>query len=388
MQTGRNRSALTSAAFLMATSAIGPGFLTQTAYYTWQTAASFGFVILISVLLDIGAQLNIWRLLTVTGMRAHEFSNNVFPGLGYILGGLIVFGGLAFNIGNVGGCALGMNLMTGVGTEWSAALSTLIALAVFLSPGATGMMDIFVKTLGIGMIFFTVAAAFLASPPAGEALYRTLVPLQTDSMAIITLVGGTVGGYISFAGAHRLLDAGITGAESVGEVNTSAIRGIAITALMRYVLFLAALGVVSSGVAMDTANPAAGVFRHIAGNTGTLIFGFVMWSAAITSVIGAAYTSVSFMRDWHHVIERYHRQVTALFILVSATILILLGKPAQLLVLAGTINGFILPFALAVFLMAVYRKQLPDEYRHPRWLTTAGWLVTILMFWLAICSVR
>lgn len=378
-----NRSAFTGAAFLMATSAIGPGFLTQTAYYTWQLAASFGFVILVSVLLDIGAQLNIWRLLTVTGMRAHEFSDRVFPGLGNLLGALIVFGGLAFNIGNVGGCALGMNLMTGIGMEWSAAVSAAIGLAIFLLPGATGIMDTFVKVLGIGMILFTVAAACMASPPVGEALYRSFVPERVDPAAIVTLVGGTVGGYISFAGAHRLLDAGVTGVESAGAVTRSAIRGIGITALMRYVLFLAALGVASGGIALDAGNPAAGIFRHSAGDAGTVIFGFVMWSAAITSVIGAAYTSVSFMRSWHPVFEKYYRQVTAGFILFSATIFMAIGKPVQLLVLAGTINGFILPFALGLFLIAVHRRLLPGGYTHPRWLTAAGWLVTVLMAWLA-----
>ncbi|MFZ7143643.1 hypothetical protein ACLSY0_11005 [Avibacterium avium] len=53
----KNRSALLGAAFLMATSAIGPGFLTQTATFTQTLFASFGFVILLSILLDIGAQL-------------------------------------------------------------------------------------------------------------------------------------------------------------------------------------------------------------------------------------------------------------------------------------------------------------------------------------------
>jgi len=381
-----SRSALAGAAFLMATSAIGPGFLTQTAYYTWELAASFGFVILISVLLDIGAQLNIWRLLTVTGMRAHEFSNRVFPGLGYLLGGLIVFGGLAFNIGNIGGCALGMNLMTGIEMEWSATVSAAIGLTIFLLPGATGIMDAFVKILGIGMILFTVTAALMVSPPVGEAMYRSFIPDKIDPAAIVTLVGGTVGGYISFAGAHRLLDAGVVGVESAGAVTRSAIRGIGITAMMRYVLFLAALGVVSSGVAMDAGNPAAGVFRHSAGNAGTVIFGFVMWSAAITSVIGAAYTSVSFMRNWHPLFDRNHRQITAGFILVSAAIFAAVGKPVQLLVLAGTINGFILPFALGLFLIAVHRRLLPEGYTHPYWLAAAGWLVTILMAGMAIWS--
>ena len=40
------KSAILGAAFLMATSAVGPGFLTQTATFTEKLGASFGFVIL------------------------------------------------------------------------------------------------------------------------------------------------------------------------------------------------------------------------------------------------------------------------------------------------------------------------------------------------------
>ncbi len=116
-------SALLGAAFLMATSAIGPGFLTQTTVFTQQLTAAFGFVILVSVLLDIGAQLNIWRILTVTEYRAQDLANALVPGLGYILAGLIVLGGLAFNIGNIAGCGLGIKALTGMDTLYGALLS-------------------------------------------------------------------------------------------------------------------------------------------------------------------------------------------------------------------------------------------------------------------------
>lgn len=72
------RNAVLGAAFLMATSAIGPGFLTQTGTFTNTLLASFGFVILLSILLDIGAQLNIWRIVVVSGKRAQDISNAVF----------------------------------------------------------------------------------------------------------------------------------------------------------------------------------------------------------------------------------------------------------------------------------------------------------------------
>ncbi|MBC7903530.1 MAG: divalent metal cation transporter, partial [Gemmatimonadaceae bacterium] len=103
----KKRSAVIGAAFLMATSAIGPGFITQTTVFTNMLLTSFGFVILVSILLDIAAQLNIWRIIAVANSRAQDIANKVFPGMGYLLALLIVIGGLAFNIGNVGGAGLG-----------------------------------------------------------------------------------------------------------------------------------------------------------------------------------------------------------------------------------------------------------------------------------------
>ena len=76
----KSGGALLGAAFLMATSAIGPGFLTQTATFTGQYQESFGFVILVSVILAAIAQLNIWRVLCVTGLRGQDVSNKVLPG--------------------------------------------------------------------------------------------------------------------------------------------------------------------------------------------------------------------------------------------------------------------------------------------------------------------
>src|SRR5215208_1918955 len=91
------RSAIFGAAFLMANSSIGPGFLTQTTVYTEQLMTSFGFVILVSILLDIGAQLNTWRVLTISELRAQDLANKLLPGLGYFLAFLVILGGFAFN---------------------------------------------------------------------------------------------------------------------------------------------------------------------------------------------------------------------------------------------------------------------------------------------------
>jgi len=288
----KRNPAILGAAFLMATSAIGPGFLTQTSLFTEQLLASFGFVILISILLDIGAQLNIWRIVTVSEIRAQDIANKVFPGLGFFLAGLIAFGGLVFNIGNIAGCGLGINVLTGLDAKTGAIISCLIALGIFWYKEAGKLMDSFAKILGLLMIILTVYIAFVSHTPVGEALFRTVWPEEIDEEIIVILVGGTVGGYISFAGAHRLIDAGIKGPSNIQQVTKSSVSGILITATMRFVLFLAALGIVSQGIKLAAGNPAASIFQSAAGEMGYKFFGFVLWRATISSFFGASFTSV------------------------------------------------------------------------------------------------
>ena len=379
------------AAFLMATSAVGPGFLTQTTVFTTKLLASFGFVILLSVILDIFAQLNIWRVLTVSGKRGQDVANETIPGSGYLLAALVAFGGLIFNIGNIAGCGLGFNALFDLPLAYGALISAGIAILLFTFKEAGKAMDFFVKVLGVimlGLIFYVV---FVSRPPLGEAAFRTFIPEQIDARAIVTLVGGTVGGYITFAGAHRLIDAGITGKNALSQVNKGAVSGIILTALIRFMLFLAALGVVALGFTIDTesktANPAAQVFQSAAGSFGLRVFGIVMWAAAITSVIGAAYTSVSFLKTFHEKIEAKSNLVIIGFIVISTVIFLLIGQtPVSVLVWAGTINGFILPVGLALVLLASHKKSIVEDYVHPFWLQVSGWLVVAIMFGFSVIT--
>lgn len=363
----------------MATSAVGPGFLTQTTVFTRELLASFGFVILFSVLLDVIAQLNIWRVLTVSGKRGQDVANATIRGSGYALAAMIVFGGIVFNVGNIAGSGLGLNVVSGLPVDAGAVVSALLAVGVFSVRDANRAMDFIVKILGIIMLGLIVYVVFVSQPPIGEAAYRTIWPAKIDTHAIITLVGGTVGGYITFAGAHRLIDAGISGAENLPRTDRSAVTGIVLTALIRALLFLAAFGVISMGFLIDDANPPASVFQSAAGNIGYRIFGIVMWSAAITSVIGAAYTSVSFLKTFHPLLENHSSRATIIFIAFSALTFLVIGRPVQILIWAGTINGFILPVGLALILLASRKREIIGNYQHPFLLRVFGWAVVVLM---------
>ncbi|NCW12219.1 MAG: divalent metal cation transporter, partial [Chitinophagia bacterium] len=350
------------AAFLMANSSIGPGFLTQTSFYTEQLITSFGFVIIISIVLDFGAQINIWRAITLSGMRAQEIANKLFPGLGHLLSLLVVLGGFAFNIGNIAGCGLALNILTGISFAKGAVLSGIVAIIIFWVEEIGKTLDQLTKILGIVKIGLTLLIVYAAHPPILEAVHHTFVPEKISLIAIVTIVGGTVGGYITFSGAHRLIDAGISGTEHIKFVTKSAATGIVISSFMRYILFLAAVGIVAQGIRLDQNNPAATVFESAGGRWGLFIFGVVLWSAAISSVIGASYTSYSFLKHLQIKWIQKERIMISAFIILATTLFVLLGKPKELLLLAGLVNGFILPFALSIMLIAGRRLPILKKF--------------------------
>ena len=386
----KNSSVLIGAAFIMATSAIGPGFLVQTAKFTNDVKANFGFVILVSVLLAMIVQLNVWRVLCVSELRGQDVANKLLPGLGYFVAFLVALGGLVFNIGNVGGSALGFNALLGIPKMTGYFISGGVAITIFLLKNATKAMDMLTKVLGGCMIVVIFIVILIVKPPIGLAVKDTFVPSESISNlipAILTLLGGTVGGYITFSGAHRLIDAKITKEENLAEINRSSIMGIGIATLVRVLLFLAVLGVVIKGVTLAAENPAADAFRQGAGEIGYRFFGLVLLSAAITSIVGAAYTSVSFLKTFNKNIEKHEKWVIIGFIIISTIIMAIAGNPTTLLILAGSLNGLILPVTLGICLIASQKKSIMGEnYKHPKVLLILGIIVVLITAYLGIAS--
>ncbi|WP_042274535.1 NRAMP family divalent metal transporter [[Clostridium] dakarense] len=376
----KNITALMGAAFIMATSAIGPGFLTQTATFTNQYGANFGFVVLMTTIFFIGAQLNVWSVIGVSGLRGQDIANKVLPGLGYFIAILVGIGGLAFNIGNVGGAALGVNVMFNADVTMSTIACGLISIAIFLIKESGPVIDKLTRLLAIVVIIVVGYVAVINKPDLVAVAKGTFIPENPSTLIfpIITLLGGSVGGYITFAGGHRLIDAGITGEENLKDITKSSILGISVATIVRIFLFLAVFAVVSKGLTLDPENPAASAFKYGAGNIGYKFFGLVLWCASITSVIGAAYTSVSFIKTLHPFIDKHENKFIILFIFASTLIMALVGKPASLLILAGSLNGLILPITLGVILIASKKESIVGDYKHPKWLLILGIVVVIV----------
>lgn len=384
-------SVLFGAAFLMATSAIGPGFLTQTSTFTAQYGAPLIMIILCAILMDITAQMNIWSIIGVSGMRAQDIANKLLPGLGIFLAVIVSIGGLAFNVGNVGGVALGLNAMVGLDQKIGAVVAGCLGIIIFLNKNAKTIMDKVATVLAAVILVTVLVVAIKSQPPMGEVAKGVVAFDKFPTMFVVltTLLGGSCGGYIPFSGAHRLVDAGVQGA---GNFRRSVIQGVCTSGVVRILLFLAVLGTcgLAAGNAaqiIDASNPAAEAFKLAAGDFGYRLFGLCLFSAGVSSVVGAAFTSVSFLKTLHPVIMKNERWFVVGFIAFSTLMMVIVGNAAQLLIIAGAVNGLILPISLLCMLAASRSKKIVGDYKHPMWLTILGVVVVLVSGFVGIKAV-
>ena len=388
--TATNRSVLLGAIFLMATSAIGSGFLIQSAVFTNQLRAAFAFAIIVSILIDIAVQMNVWRVIGIAGMRAQDLANRVLPGYGWAMSALITTGGVVFNIGNIAGAGLGMNAMFGVDPKLSGLVTAGLALLLFTSKKAGMALDKILVILGFIMLSLALYVAVVSNPPVGDALKNAVLPEEIDWLVITTLVGGTVGGFITYAGAHRMLDSGETGPAHVRPVAISATTGILLTGLMRVLLFLAVLGVVAGGVVLnEEGNPMAQVFQAATGDIGMQLFGLVLWAAAVSSMIGCSYNSASFLVSQHESKRKLQNWLTVGLLVIAGIFVAFLGTaPTTMIVFAGAFNGLVLPMGFTMIMyVAIFRqKDLLFGYRYPKWLIAFGGVGVIVSWFLAWVS--
>lgn len=384
----KSGGAVLGAAFLMAMSAVGPGFLTQASIFTEQFKSNFAFSILVSIIITLIVQLNISRIIGVSGLRGQDLANKIVPGLGYLIATLIVLGGFAFNIGNVGGAALGLNVLFGIDLTYSALLAGGVGALIFISKDAGRIIDKFTKILGVLMILVISYVALESKPPISQAAYSAVFPESYGdlSFSLLTLLGGTIGGYIIFAGGHKLLDANIKGKENLNNINKSLLIGVSIASIIRIVLFLAVLGVVSTGATLNPENPPASAFMQGAGVVGYKIFGVVILASSLGTIVGAAYTSISFLKTLFPIVFQHEKGFIIGFILLSTFVMASIGKPVSLLLLAGALNGLILPITLGITLLASRKKEIVGDYRHSVILTIFGIAIVVIMGYEGIIS--
>ena len=143
--------------------------------------------------------------------------------------------------------------------------------------------------------------------------------------------------------------------------------GIGIATIVRVFLFLAVLGVV-----VETATSAGFIHwirttrqrTHSSSARARSATASSVWCSCVRrshQSWGCAYTSVSFLKTFHKSIEKHENAFIVGFIALSTVVMAFLGQPAVLLVLAGAVNGLILPITLGRM-----PHRIEEEIHHGR----------------------
>src|SRR5699024_10245466 len=192
--------------------------------------------------------------------------------------------------------------------------------------------------------------------PALEPHSTPVIAAQFAFCLLTALSGGTAAGYITFTGAHRLIDSGLSGPEHVKDITTTSVMGIIITGVMRVLLFLAVLGVAATGVALSEDNTAADSFFHAAGEFVLRAFVLFIFVAGLSSIIGASYSSITFATT-QRVAPRIRNLLAVVFVIGCTILLVVLNSaPLKLLIFADAFNGIIVPNALALLMWVAFRR--------------------------------
>ena len=102
---------------------------------------------------------------------------------------------------------------------------------------------------------------------------------------------------------------------------------------------------------------------------------------------GSAFTSVTFAKLLHPLVTKKFKEIIIAFILFSTLVFLIVGQPVKVLIAAGAINGLILPFAVSIILPAAHKKNITANYKHSKWLSTAGWIVVVAMTCMGIKAI-
>ena len=95
----------------------------------------------------------------------------------------------------------------------------------------------------------------------------------------------------------------------------------------------------------------------------------------------------SFLKSMHRYFDEKESIVLSLFVIVSLLVFIIIGQPVKILVAVGALNGFILPIALMLIIIASSKKKIIGNYAHPLWLKMFGWMVVCATLFLSLKTI-
>lgn len=268
----------------------------------------------------------------------------------WAVAGAIIFGGMAYQAGNLLGAVSGAAFLLGLDPRlWTALIAAAAALLLWYGNyrHIAQLMGLVVALMGIAFIWVVLSHPL----DWGSVLSHALLPSLPEGSAwlVVGLIGTTIVPYNLF------LASGISKGQSVAEMRGGLSLAILIGGLISMAILL--VGTQISGAFSFAALAAA--MRSELGPWAVSLFGAGLFAAgfssSITAPLAAALAASSLFGDnqvaWTAKGSAY-RRVWGLVLLTGFLFGISGIKPIPAIVLAQALNGLLLPF-IAVFLLIV-----------------------------------
>ena len=380
----------------MAAAFIGPGTVTVCS----MAGAQFGFTLLWALLLaalttiilqEMSARLGLVTRIGLADTIRIQVKKPLARYLAFaVVLSAILLGNTAYEAGNLGGAALGMEAL--FGKTWSPYYPWVVAAFAFalLWKGNYKVLEkAFVALVLLMSTSFLITA--IITKPDWIAISRGLFVPGVPSgsvLTIIALVGTTVVPYNLFLHASLVTEKWDTPGD-LGKARLDTVLSILLGGLVSLAIVVSAAAL-PSGEIRTVLDMARGL-EPLYGRLARYFMGIGLFAAGITSAItaplAAAYVANSCF-GWKAGLKDFRfRTVWGCILLIGAGSLSLGIKPIFIIRFAQVANGLLLPLIAIFLLWAVNSGILPGKYRNSRLQNILGIAIIILAVILGLKSI-
>ena len=381
---------------LVAAAFIGPGTVTACIL----AGVGFGFTLLWAMLLSIVATVVLQEMSARLGIITQRGLADVIkeelhtPWIRNIIVGIILsailIGNAAYEAGNIGGGALGMEAV--FGTAYLDYYPFLIGGLAFilLYIGNYKVLEKIFVLLVITMSLSFVIMAIITKPNLSEILTGLLVPKVSNEsvLTIIALVGTTVVPYNLFLHAS-LVSEKWKSEKDLKTAKRDTIVSITLGGLVSICIIITAAAINNSQVAsvMDMAQG----LEPLYGAGAKYFMGIGLFAAGITSAItaplAAAYVANSCFGWKAGFKDKRFKSIWMLILGLGVFFLSFDIKPIEVIKFAQVANGLLLPVIAIFLLWVVNRTSVMGKYKNTKFQNAIGFAIIILSIVLGAKSI-
>ncbi len=377
---------------------IGPGTITTATL----AGARFGFALLWALAFSIAATIVLQemsaRLGLVTRHGLGEALRATFTGWGIrtvsvvLIIAAIALGNCAFQIGNITGAAMGLEILTGIKRPMWALIVGLAAFSM-LATARYRMIErmLIAMVTGMGVVFLLTAVT--SRPSVTETLKGLFVPQipHGSLVTIIALIGTTVVPYNLFLHASAVRErwsASVPVRVSLWEARWDGAIAITLGGLITLAVVVTAATFYTRGATVADASAMADQLRPVLGPAARYFFALGLFAAGLTSAItaplAAAYATAGVL-GWDADLRTWKFRTVWAIVVVVGTAPAMFGRnPVAAIIFAQAANGLLLPIMAGFLLVAMNQKALLGEHTNGVLANVLGGSVVLVVAGLGI----